>query len=151
MAPPLVPSPIPRPARPHRGLAASRRRRRGAAPGLAPALVTLTVRDQATRMGWAVAAPEAALALARGTQLVLAPVVAGAAELVEVTNPAQVLVPLTALVPAINPVEVVGTKSRFGGELRTRQPLSLVRGEGLLRIHGDLVARQAINRECRRR
>jgi hypothetical protein len=80
-------------------------------------------------MGWAVAAPEAALALARGTQLVLAPVVAGAAEL----------------------VEVVGTKSRFGGELRTRQPLSLVRGEGLLRIHGDLVARQAINRECRRR
>src|SRR5215212_5022557 len=144
MAPPLVPSPIPRPARPHRGLAASRRRRRGAAPGVAPAPVTLTVLDQATRMGWAVAAPEAALALARETQLVLAPEVAGAAAPVEGTNPAQVLaretqlvlapevagaaapvegtnpaqvlVTLTALAPAINPEEAVGTKSRFGGE-----------------------------------
>ena len=67
-------------------------------------------------MGWAVAAPEAALALARETQLVLAPEVAGAAAPVEGTNPAQVLVTLTALAPAINPEEAVGTKSRFGGE-----------------------------------
>ena len=55
------------------GSIAARRR-----PGLAPAPVTLTALDQATKMGWAVAAPEAALALARATLLALAPVVAGA-------------------------------------------------------------------------
>ena len=62
------------------------------------------------------AAVAAAPALALATLPALVPAVAGAAELAEVTNPAQVLVTLTALVPAINPAEVVGTKSRFGGE-----------------------------------
>jgi hypothetical protein len=90
MAPPLVPPPILRPGRPLRGLALSCRHRRVAALGLVPAPATLAALGQATRLG-PVAAREAALVPARETQLALAPVVVAA-------------------------TEVVGTKSRFGGE-----------------------------------
>jgi hypothetical protein len=90
MAPPLVPPPILRPGRPLRGPALSCRHRRVAALGLVPAPATLAALGQATRLG--PAAREAALAPGRETQLALAPVVAVAA------------------------TEVVGTKSRFGGE-----------------------------------
>jgi hypothetical protein len=82
MAPPLVPPPMLRPARPPRGPAAL------AVPGPALAPASLTVLDQAIKMGWA-AVWEAAPALGLATRL--------------------------ALVLAINPAEVV-TKSRFGGK-----------------------------------
>ena len=93
MARQLVPPPILRPARPHRASASSCRRRRMTGPGLVLGPVTLAALDQATKLGpVAEAAP------------------------VEVTNPAQVLAPLTGLVPAMDPAEVVATKSRFGDE-----------------------------------
>ena len=94
MAPPLVPPPILRPARPLRGPAVTCRHQRVAALGLVPALATLAALGQATRLG-PVAAREAALAPGRETQLALAPVVAGA---------------------VVAATEVVDTKSRFGGE-----------------------------------
>ena len=93
MAQQLGPPPILRPARPHRAPASSCRRRQMTAAGLLLGPVTRAALDQATKLGPAAeAAP------------------------VEVTNPAQVLAPLTALVPAMDPAEVVATKSRFGGE-----------------------------------
>ena len=61
-----------------------------AVPGLVPAPANLTVLGQAIKMGWAAAAREAARVLVLATRL--------------------------ALVPAISPAEVAGTKSRFGGE-----------------------------------
>ncbi len=115
MAPPLVPPPILRPARPHRG-PASCRRRRMVVPGLVPAPATLAALDQATKLE-----PAAALAVALERDLATLPELDPAEVApVEVTNLAQVLVTLTAPVPAINPAEVMGTKnpfeSRFGGE-----------------------------------
>ena len=95
MAPPLVPSPIMRPARPHRGLAALPRRRwLPASPGLAPAPAISPALDRATKPGPAPAA--------EAEQAVVAEV-----------EPAVAAGP--AKVPAINP-EVVGTNSRFGGK-----------------------------------
>jgi hypothetical protein len=82
------------------------------APGLVPALATPAALDQATKLEPA-AALAVALELALATLLELDPAEVAP---VEVTNPAQVLVTLTALVPAMNPAEVVGTKSRFGGK-----------------------------------
>jgi hypothetical protein len=83
-----------------------------AAPGLVSAPVTLAALDQATKLGPA-AARAAELAPARETQLVLAPVVAAT----EVAGPVLVLATLLERAPVINPapVEMVGTKSRFGG------------------------------------
>ena len=93
-APPLVPPPILRPVRPPRGLAA-------VAPDPVLVPVSPTELGQATKMGWAVAAREAAPAPARESQLALDPVVVAAAPVAEL---------------AINPAEVVGTRSRLGGE-----------------------------------
>lgn len=89
MAPPLVPSPIMKPARPHKVLAAFLRHRRLTIPGLALALKTL---------------------------LLLVPAASAKATPVEVINPALVLVINPVLIPAINPAEMVGTSSRFRGK-----------------------------------
>ena len=85
------------------------------APDPVRAPVTPAALDQATKMGWVVEAQEVGLEPAQVTPLALVPVVAVAAPVVA-TNPAQVLVTLMALVPAISPAEVVGTRSRFGSE-----------------------------------
>jgi len=69
-------------------------------PVLVPVSPTALV--QAAKMEWAVAAREAAPAPARESQLALDPVVVAAAA------------PVAEL--AINPAEVVGTRSRLGGE-----------------------------------
>jgi len=98
MAPPLVPSPVLRAARPRRVLLAG--------PGLVPAPVTLPVLDLGTKPGLVEADLEAALAL----------VPAAVAAAVAVINPALVLATRPALAPAINLAEAVGTKSRFGDE-----------------------------------
>src|SRR5687768_3798 len=99
MAPPLVPSLIVRPARPHRGLAALPRRRwLPAALGQAPAPAINPALDRAIKLG---PAPVAALA--------------AEAEQAVVAGPALVLATLPVLAAAINPA-VVGTNSRFGGE-----------------------------------
>jgi hypothetical protein len=87
MAPPLVPSPIMKPARPHKVLAAFLRHRRLTIPGLALALKTL----------------------------LLVPAASAKATPVEVINPALVLVINPVLIPAIN-AEMVGTSSRFRGK-----------------------------------
>jgi hypothetical protein len=94
MAPPLVPSPVLRPARPHKALAALLRHRR-----LETALA-------------------GALALGRVTLRVLVPDPAVVAEagLVAVAVPAPVPAILPALVPAISPAEAVDTNCRIGGE-----------------------------------
>ena len=94
MAPPLVQSPVLRPARPHKVLAALLRHRQ-----LETALA-------------------AALALARVTLRVLVPAPAVVAEAgpVAVAALAPVLAILPALVPAISPAEAVGTNCRIGGE-----------------------------------
>jgi hypothetical protein len=94
---PRVPPPILRPARPHRGLVA------WVAPDPVLVPVSPTALVQAAKMEWAVAAREAAPAPARESQLALDPVVAAAAA-----------APVAEL--AINPAEVVGTRSRLGGE-----------------------------------
>ena len=99
MAPPPVPSPIMRLARPHRVLAPLPRRRwLPAAPGQAPAPEINPALDRATKPG---PAPVAALA--------------AEAEQAVVAGPALVLATLPVLAAAINPA-VVGTNSRFGGE-----------------------------------
>ena len=87
MAPPLVPSPIMKPARPHKVLAAFLRHRRLTIP-----------------------------ALALKTLLLLVPAASAKATPVEVINPALVLVINPVLIPAINPAEMVGTSSRFRGK-----------------------------------
>jgi hypothetical protein len=86
-----------------------------AVPGLVPAPATLAALDQATKIGPAVAAREAALALVLATLPVLVPEEAAEAALVEATNLAQVLVTLTALVPAISPA-AAGTRGQFRDE-----------------------------------
>jgi len=68
-------------------------------PVLVPVSPTALV--QAAKMEWAVAAREAAPAPARESQLALDPVVVAAAPVAEL---------------AINPAEVVATRSRLGGE-----------------------------------
>jgi hypothetical protein len=98
MAPPLVPSPIMRPARPHRGLAALPRRRwLPAAPGQAPAPAINPALDRATK-------PEPARVAALAAEV----------EQAVVAEPAPVLATLPVLAAAINPA-AVGTNSRFGG------------------------------------
>ena|SRR5215204_7399153 len=97
MVPPRGPLPILRPARPHRGLVA------WVAPDPVLVPVSPTALVQAAKMEWAVAAREAAPAPARESQLALDPVVVAAAA-----------APVAEL--AINPAEVVGTRSRLGGE-----------------------------------
>ena len=89
MAPPLVLSPIMRPARQHKELAAFLRHRRLTIPGLA---------------------------LAPKTLLVLVPAASAVATPVEVINPALVLVINPVLIPAINPAEMVSTSGRFRGK-----------------------------------
>jgi hypothetical protein len=115
MAPPRGPLPITRAASLHRVLAAWVARD----PVLVP--VSPTALGQAARMEWAVAAREAAPAPARESRLALDPVVAAAAPVaVAVAAPVAGLglVPATllALAVVISPPEVVGTRSRVGGD-----------------------------------
>jgi hypothetical protein len=153
MALPLVPPPILRPARRHRGAAAFCRRL--AAPGLVPAPGNLTALAQATKMEWAVAARVAALALAQATPLALVPVVAVAPAAVTVLALAQATLPDRVL--AISPAEVLGTKSRFGGERRTGRILSpcTCKGRGFFcgpwRPRRKAGGQSRINREYRTR
>jgi hypothetical protein len=104
---PPVPLPVLKAARPHKVLQA--------VPGLAPAPVTLPVPGLGTNPGPVEADLEAALAQGLATLPALVP---AAVEVVPVAviNPAPVLVTLTALVPAIGPAAVVGTRNRFRDE-----------------------------------